>query len=93
MTFYLIFLVLLLIIIIIFITKSYKNTNIDFILTQNELEKTIENKNKLYAKQEQKVQIVDELKKTIKTSNDELFVKIADMNNSLLAELYNKSNS
>ena len=93
MTFYLIFLVLLLIIIIIFINKSYKNTNIDFILTQNELEKTIENKNKLYAKQEQKVQIVDELKKTIKTSNDELFVKIADMNNSLLAELYNKSNS
>lgn len=93
MTFYLIVLVLLLIIIVIFINKNYKNNNIDFTVTKNELEKTIENKNKLYAEQKQKVEIVDELKKTIKTSNDELLVKIADINNSLFEELYNKNNS
>ncbi len=70
--------------------KTKKETS--FEKKQFELEQSIDlEKNKL-KNQKQKTAIVDDFKKSIKASNQELFVKIADMNNSLFEEIHkNKS--
>lgn len=95
MVIYLIFLTVFLAIIILFLTHNHKKNQSNFNSTQTKLEQTIALENSRLAKQKQKFEIVDDFKKSIKTSNDELFVKIADMNNSLFKELFdiNKNQS
>lgn len=91
MAVYIIILIIFLAIIIVFLTSNHKKNQSNFNSTQTELEQTIALENSRLVKQKQKVKIVDDFKKTIKTSNDELFVKIADMNNSLFEELFDKN--
>ena len=93
MAIYFIILFVFLLIIIVFLTNSQKKDKIDFDSTQTELEKNIALENNRLAKQKQKVEIVNDFKKTINTSNEQLFMKIADMNNSLFEELFDKNKS
>ena len=90
---YFIILFVFLIIIIVFLTNSQQKDKIDFDSAQTVLEKNIAKENNRLAKQKQKVEIVDDFKKTLKTNNDELFIKIATMNNSLFKELFDKNKS
>ena len=93
MAIYFIILFVFLLIIIVFLTNSQKKDKIDFDSTQTELEKNIVLENNRLAEQKQKVEIVNDFKKTINTSNEQLFMKIADMNNSLFEELFDKNKS
>lgn len=95
MTIYILFLLFISAIVVLFLFKNQNREKSDFDLKQNLLEQKIADENAKINKQKQKIKIVEDFKKTIKSNNEELFSQIAGMNNSLFEEINrkNKSNS
>ncbi len=95
MSIYILVLLFIAVIVVLYLFENQNKEKSDFDLKQRQLEQKIADKNIKINKQRQKIEIVEDFKKSIKSSNEELFTKIAGINNSLFEEINrkNKSNS
>ncbi len=87
--FILLFAVTLCLVLVYLEIQSHNKSN--FNKKHSELSQMIIEKNKHLAVQKKKVAIVDDLKKSIKTSNESLFKQIATLTGSLFEEINRKN--